>query len=300
MRILVVDDSRAMRLLVVHALKSLCLTEVTYLEAGSGPEAEKLIEDGNADLVISDFDIPGMNGVDLLRALREKGMATPFGFLTSEASARFHQEASAAGACFLVTKPFTASTLCHALAPVLSLLGISSVTTEASPETRLSDPGAHFPTRAQVAAFFTELLRRKVTASPARPVAQPSRKNQIVVDYGGADDAVASVCGIFDLTCAVLLGAALGLIPRGVAAEALESKRLEGAIAENFNEVADVMSRVFDRGCNARFCRKHVYLPGTAMTPQLADRIFRAVVRIESCLEISGYGKGDLALLSLP
>ncbi|MFZ5851282.1 MAG: response regulator [Actinomycetota bacterium] len=119
MKVLIVDDSRAMRRIVVRTLRQAGYGHLSLVEAGDGTEAWNLIQDERPELVLSDWNMPGMSGLDLLRELRATGDQVPFGFVTSEGSAQTREEAEAAGALFLIAKPFDAEAFRDALAPVL-------------------------------------------------------------------------------------------------------------------------------------------------------------------------------------
>lgn len=119
MKILVVDDSKAMRMIVMRTLKQTGLTGYTTLEASNGVEALDVIAAESPDLVLSDWNMPEMKGIELLEKVREAGNTVTFGFITSESSAETKEMADAAGADFVITKPFTAETMDMALAPVV-------------------------------------------------------------------------------------------------------------------------------------------------------------------------------------
>lgn len=119
MKILVVDDSKAMRMIVIRTLKQTALSGVTILEANNGAEALNIIADQKPDLVLSDWNMPEMKGIDLLKNLRAAGNSIRFGFITSESSPEVRKEAEDAGAAFLVTKPFTPNSFEAAIAPAL-------------------------------------------------------------------------------------------------------------------------------------------------------------------------------------
>jgi two-component system chemotaxis response regulator CheY len=110
MKVMVVDDSRAMRLIVARALRHTGL-DVEVHEAVNGKEALDAMASVRPDLVLSDWNMPEMNGIDLLRALRSVGDEVRFGFVTSEGNPVQRELALAAGADFLLTKPFDAEDL---------------------------------------------------------------------------------------------------------------------------------------------------------------------------------------------
>ncbi|MCB0906511.1 MAG: response regulator [Nocardioidaceae bacterium] len=118
MRILIADDSNVMRQIVKRTLRQAGY-DADITEAGNGREALEAVKASTPDLVLSDWNMPEMTGIDLLNALRAAGNAVPFGFITSESSDEMRAKATSAGAKFLVTKPFTPDSFREALEPVL-------------------------------------------------------------------------------------------------------------------------------------------------------------------------------------
>lgn len=119
MRILIVDDSKAMRMIVARTLRQSGFGGAAIEEAATGTEALKAITASEPDLVLCDWNMPEMNGLDLLKTLRANGSKVKFGFVTSEASKEMRDVALASGALFLITKPFTALTFEQTLRPIL-------------------------------------------------------------------------------------------------------------------------------------------------------------------------------------
>ncbi len=119
MKILIADDSKTMRTIVKRALRQAGFEDHAVEEANNGAEALQAIKASRPDLVLSDWNMPEMNGLDLLKALRTEGIQVNFGFVTSEGTPEMHQTAKEAGALFVITKPFTADTFQSVLGPVL-------------------------------------------------------------------------------------------------------------------------------------------------------------------------------------
>ena len=120
MKILVVDDSKAMRAIVKRALSTLDrVAGATILEAADGKEALATVTAEQPDLVLSDWNMPEMTGIELLQALNAAGVSVPFGFVTSESTPEMHELATTHGARFMVTKPFTPEAVDRALAGAL-------------------------------------------------------------------------------------------------------------------------------------------------------------------------------------
>ena len=119
MKILVADDSRVMRQIVIRTLRQAGFSGHDIVEAEDGADGFEKVQTEKPDLVLSDWNMPNKTGIDFLRDLRGSGNQTPFGFVTSEGSEEMRSIADQAGALFLIAKPFTADAFEAALAPVL-------------------------------------------------------------------------------------------------------------------------------------------------------------------------------------
>jgi two-component system chemotaxis response regulator CheY len=115
MKILIVDDSKAMRMIVRRTLRQAGLGDADLDEATNGAEAFDAIRRANFDLVLSDWNMPVMSGIELLGALKEARVEVRFGFVTSEGTPAMRQQATDAGAEFLIAKPFTVESFTRVL-----------------------------------------------------------------------------------------------------------------------------------------------------------------------------------------
>ena len=111
MKFLVVDDYSTMRRIVKNLLHDLGYANET--EADDGKTALPLLQNGSFDFLITDWNMPGMPGLDLLKAVRsnDKLKKLPVLMLTAEAKREQIVEAAQAGVSGYVIKPFTAVTL---------------------------------------------------------------------------------------------------------------------------------------------------------------------------------------------
>ena len=108
---MIADDSTVMRHIVARTLRQAGLCGGEIVEAADGRQALGVALREDLDLVLVDWNMPEMTGIESLRAVRAAGCGVPFGFVTSECSEEVREEAIAAGAAFVITKPFTAETL---------------------------------------------------------------------------------------------------------------------------------------------------------------------------------------------
>lgn len=119
MKVLVADDSRVMRQIVIRTLRQAGYDWWDITEAADGRSAFEQVCADPPDLVLSDWNMPEMDGLELLRSIRLQGLDTPFAFVTSEGSQEKRHQAEDAGALFLIAKPFTADVFRDTIDPFL-------------------------------------------------------------------------------------------------------------------------------------------------------------------------------------
>lgn len=107
MKILVVDDSTAMRMMILRTLRQAGFGSNNVAQAEDGLVALAYIREHHPDLILADWNMPNMTGIELLKALREEDINTDFGFITTESTIEMRRKATEAGARFLIAKPFT-------------------------------------------------------------------------------------------------------------------------------------------------------------------------------------------------
>ena len=110
-KILVVDDFSTMRRIIKNLLKDLGFSNIQ--EADDGSTALPMLQQGDFDFVVTDWNMPGMQGIDLLRNIRadDKLKHLPVLMVTAEAKKEQIVAAAQAGVNGYVVKPFTAATL---------------------------------------------------------------------------------------------------------------------------------------------------------------------------------------------
>lgn len=122
LKVLVVDDTTTSRMLISGALQEMGIRQITL--AADGEQALKVMMSTPAHLVISDFNMPKLDGMGLLKALRSYAPTrkTPFIILTGKGDRALVQRAAELGVNNYLTKPFTTASLKQAIEAVIGQL----------------------------------------------------------------------------------------------------------------------------------------------------------------------------------
>ena len=120
-RTLIVDDSSVMRKIVERALRQAGLDPLVVHEAGSGSRRAGSFETQPVDLILSDINMPAMDGLEFLRQIRAQNLAAgiPVVMITTESSEEHVKQAIEAGAKGYIRKPFTAEQVKERVLPLL-------------------------------------------------------------------------------------------------------------------------------------------------------------------------------------
>ena len=122
MRVLIVDDSSVMRKIVERALRQAGLESLVVLEAGSGAEALEVLKAQSVQLILSDINMPTMDGLEFLRQMRSQNLASgvPVVMITTESSEEHVKQAILSGAQGYIRKPLTAEQVKERVLPLLA------------------------------------------------------------------------------------------------------------------------------------------------------------------------------------
>ncbi|MCU1492404.1 MAG: response regulator receiver protein [Acidimicrobiaceae bacterium] len=285
MRVLVVDDSRAMRMIVSRELRNIDAVSAV-LEADSAESAIELLPIEPVDLILCDWNMGGMTGLEFLQALRAADWLVPFGFVTSESSEAILASAFAAGAAFLIAKPFTGAELTSKIESYLSGASVAGVSDGALGKDR---PMA-------VAELLEGLLRKPVKVVPVEegPARQVARWTADYVDAQGCE---AAIC-VVETPIAAGMSAALTLMSPAVATQWSSSGTLPDVLSENFHEITNVLSKVV-RTDGARCILRGVagFAPGEKLPD--AERIGAAPSCEHFRVTLDDYGTGLMSLVTL-
>ena len=121
-RTLIVDDSSVMRKIVERSLRQAGLDPLVVYEACNGAEGLDMLKAKQVDLILSDINMPSMDGPEFLRQIKAQNLApgVPVVMITTESSEEHVKQAILAGARGYIRKPFTAEQVKERVLPLLS------------------------------------------------------------------------------------------------------------------------------------------------------------------------------------
>ncbi|HEY2861242.1 MAG TPA: response regulator [Terracidiphilus sp.] len=121
---LIVDDSSVMRKIVERALRQAGLGSMTVHEAGNGIEGLEVLRRISVDLILSDINMPSMDGLEFLRQIKAQNLVpdAPVVMITTESSEEHVKQAIAAGARGYIRKPFTPEQVKERVLPLLAVV----------------------------------------------------------------------------------------------------------------------------------------------------------------------------------
>ncbi len=118
--VLIVDDSATMRKIIMRGLRQAGVEVADFKEAGDGVEGMAALEGASVDLILSDVNMPNMNGLDFVKSVHEKFPDhAPIIMITTEGSEEVIKEAIARGAKGYLKKPFTPDKIQEVIGPFL-------------------------------------------------------------------------------------------------------------------------------------------------------------------------------------
>lgn len=290
MDVLLVDDSRVMRQLVRRTLRQAGYELGQVVEAENGKDALEKLAGWRPELVLSDWNMPEMSGIELLDSLRAKGNGVPLAFVTSESTSAMRSRATSSGALFLVTKPFTAEDFRHALMaagirPSAALTGSGGAALQNEVFSEKS-----------VATMIGRLVSQAVTVSPGPkliPAASPCVSATWVTETG--EQLYAGFC---ELSTAAYLGTAMGLRPVGSVKDVLATRALPEMLQGDVREVFNVMSRSFNDCGSIHVKLGQISFPPAPPIPSALQMDAKAGARRDYMLAVQGYGSGRLSFVS--
>ncbi len=297
MNVLIVDDSKVMRQIVNRTLRQAGIADLQTMEAEHGKHGlETVRANPQIDIVLSDWNMPEMTGIEFLRALRAEGNPITFGFVTSEGTPEMRITAAEAGAAFLISKPFTSDTFAAVFAQIESGAPVeTALHAEAA-------PGVYtkkniLPVAAGINDFLNGMINRRVNTQPARPfTAKPG--TYCVAEYL-SDEGKLCVVAMADAAFAAFAGSALAMIPAMQAKQMVQANKVDEPVRGNAYEVFNVMAACFKTTGTPHVRLTRFFTPGQPIPPELNKCLDIRLSRQDFTVDIPMYGLGQLMIVVL-
>lgn len=299
MKILIVDDSKAMQVIVRRGLEQSGYNDIEFKQASDGKEALDIIREWEPYLVLTDWHMPEMTGIELLQALQREMLPINVGLVTTETNDARIRLAMEMGAKFVVNKPFDVDTLHQAVLPIIQ--GASN-NTEAAEHTqseyeldRISLPSAS--ALSKILNIFTQsdILVEHI---PAQTYSEAWIPCFLGLFSDSHKDKICAVA-ILDLRSTCILGGSFNSMPSSEVLKAIESKNASKDILDNCEKMLRVLSATLhDKSNNDDLHLRSVnFVPKPfAKLEQLFNRPDSERADFE--IAVMGYGQGNITIVS--
>lgn len=304
-RILIVDDSRAIQAIVRRVIERIGYPALQLQVASNGEQALRAVDSFRPHLVLSDWHMPEMSGLEMFQMLRQNGHGQlKVGFITTETTPTLLDEARRNGAAFILNKPFRDSDLVSEVTQVLPV----PADTDAADEAALAGlpaatdaPGQQFALIANDA--LQALIKRSLGEIPFRLIDHPglalrelTDQNMLAV-YSGPGRLLAAVAVLDARAVCIIGGGAAGMMPAAVRpaiASGQPVARMIELSSRFLQEAGALMKGVSPQG---------LVLAKVSMVPQslpmLSELLSRSQWRVDCRISVPGYGEGRLSFLAV-
>jgi CheY-like chemotaxis protein len=273
--ILVVDDSRAMRRIVTRALRKAGFENAQFLEATNGQEALSLARTAHPNLVFTDLNMPGLDGLGLFGAIKAERLPCKVGFVTSEISERVRKLVADEGALCVVRKPCSAEDFRDVLQGRLPDLPLEPVSSSVACE------------------LFTSLTGQEVTAGAGLPVSFHNGGVTCLGLYHSIESDTFAAVVAFDASLASALASAL----EGSQLPPLTNgKEPSAEMLENLHEVLNVSAGLFGAPGTSRVTLKAMRFHPPPLSTELMATVVTPARRADMELKIGRFGSGRMSL----
>jgi CheY-like chemotaxis protein len=302
MKILIVDDSKAMQHIVKRGLEKLGYDDLEIVLASSGMDALKLAKEWRPNLILSDWHMPEMTGLELMHELAMAMLDIDIGFVTTESSAERIKEATDAGALFVISKPFDVETLHNAVVPILQRTGIKDSQLKAEGET-FQDENNKLDLvmpKSESLQKALKLLTVKEISVSIKDIDDPQASwlPCVIGLFGFDNQKNIKVVVVFDILSAMILGANSESVSKAMIDTAIKDKVIPKAVIANCERAMHMISLVVNREIDSRELTMISMSTLTNNIDKLAALVGRkGVTRIDYDVSNKDYSDGRIIIL---
>ncbi len=296
LKFLVVDDSRAIQAIIRRAILKCGYEPVEVKTALDGEQALDIIEAFVPDLVITDWHMPKVSGLEMVQALRQMGHKNiRVGFVTTERTPALLDQAISNGAMFILHKPFDDAELAAAVISSVKDLAKHMPTQAALAQKNDVEPVAEPALHKQLQATLGNIPFRLIARDPMK--VEKLTPNNLLGLYVGTGHKGVYAIGVMDGNAVCMVGGgAMRKLPPEVRA-AMESGQPDDNMLTKANEfmrtVAQCLSETADPGPVTVSLAKASIVKNTFA--KLSEVLVQTGRRSDFRISIPGYGEGRMA-----
>jgi len=302
MKFLIVDDSPAMQTIVRRSLEQTGYVDHEVRMANDGEQALYILEQWEPDLVITDWHMPNMSGIELLREMENRGMKIKAGLVTTETDPKRILEAKQAGSLFVIHKPFQIDQFRKTILPIMQgAVEGEHLLTDYNPELDTTVYELQLPNLTALNkildGFTIKSLHIEQTEQNAIDYSYLPYVLALFSDLN--TEVIKAVC-ILDIRAAVILGCAFDNAPDSDVQAALEFKALDKHLLDNIKRLMKMVSALFyDPNTQQDLDLKSVHLIPKPFDrlDQLGSSSSNKRLDLKICAE--GYGEGQAILMAV-
>lgn len=285
MKFLIVDDSRAMQTIVKRILQQAGYDKLEFVYADNGDQALSCIREQKPDVVLLDWHMPGMSGIEVLETLKGEQSSVTVGMVTTERAPDKMEAARKAGAKFIIHKPFTVEALKEALMPVLA--GIDPDDEERP---------LIMPSRQSLEKVLAALCNTTVRVLSEKPTPlDPGLTPFLLVLLHNNKDKLRAIA-LLDQNLICALGGAAGNVAQNIVAQALGSSAVPELLKQHTERALRILSAAFHdpiSGGDVNVKSAHLIDQNFGKLKTLYEK---SVERLDVLIDIRGYGGGRMMI----
>ncbi len=274
-RVLIVDDSRAIQAIIRRVLQHGEMGPLQIQTASDGAEALQRMQEFKPDLVVSDWHMPGVSGIEMLQTLRQIGQGhVPVGFVTTETNAQCLNQARSNGAAFVVHKPFDEATLRRVVHD--SLYGQSALREQAAQPRAIAPAAAVLPGALQSLGLAQQQLHALLCTRSFDLLKSEARHDfehypLLVGLYGCTGRKTAYGVGLLDAAAVAMIGGLALALGKQDIVKAIQARQPSPRMVEEAGRYLRSMAAVLQKpGAGSE-----VQLGSVRLAPQPFDKLLQ-------------------------
>ncbi|MFL0796243.1 MAG: response regulator [Cellvibrionaceae bacterium] len=304
LKVLIVDDSKAMQTILRRTIAELDRNDLALRFADNAHVALDLIQEWRPQLVLCDWHMPEMSGLELLETLNQRMIEVDFGFITTEYSEERLKQATDAGAQFVVTKPFEAKTLHDAIEPLLEKKETGTAEERASKPSAAADaPEDHtlkLPTIGELQRLFNDsCLVPLYVEETSLQVAWARGLPYLVALYTNPSTEKLQAAAILDGKAAGAIPSCMNNLPVAESRNIVMKKQVPNDLLQNCEDTLERLGNmVLDKSTNVHLVLKKVSVV-KVLNPAIETILNKpGAQRLDIALRSDQYETGRLTLIS--